>query len=167
MCSSDLEFMSEVYKYDLAFGNAIMKVKSSYKNKEQVGNVDVGNCNHFGGTEEEGGDGEPQEKVLDIQYNFNLVETHMSKGEFMTYIKGYLKKLSDFLTEKNGERVDEFKKGIQDFIKTVVGKYDEYTLYTGSKETLDGGIALSFWEDETAPGPMFYFFMDGLKEVKY
>jgi len=38
--------------------------------------------------------------------------------------------------------------------------------YVGSKESLDGGICLSFWEDETASGPVFYFFKDGLKEVK-
>jgi hypothetical protein len=37
------EFMSEVYKYELAYNDAVMKVKSTYKKKEQVGQIDVGN----------------------------------------------------------------------------------------------------------------------------
>jgi hypothetical protein len=45
-------------------------------------------------------------------------------------------------------------------------KYKNNFSYTGTKETLDGGICLSFWEVETDPGPMFYFFKDALKEVK-
>ena len=68
------------------------------------------------------------EKVLDIQYNFNLVETPMSKKDFMTYIKGYFKKVKDHLAEKKPERVDSFMKGAQDFVKNLVGKFEDYTL---------------------------------------
>jgi len=165
---TDEEFMSDVYKTELAFEDAIMKVKSSYKAKDKVGEINVGNCNAFGGGEEEEGGAEEsgEEKVLDIQFNFNLMEYQMSKADFMTYIKGYLKKIKEHLTANKPDRVDKFMKGAQEFIKAIVGKYEEYTIYTGSKETLDGGIALSFWEVETDPGPMFYFFKDGLKDVK-
>jgi len=38
--------------------------------------------------------------------------------------------------------------------------------FTGVSESIDGSIAIAFWEDESASGPVFYFFKDSLKEVK-
>jgi len=94
--------------------------------------INLGCGNAFGGTDEDadvGGDVQTGvEKVLDIQYNFNLVEYSFSKPDFMTYIKGYLKKVKDHLAEKNPDRVDGFMKGAQEFIKSLVGKFEEYTL---------------------------------------
>jgi C4-type Zn-finger protein len=68
------------------------------------------------------------EKVLDIPFNFNLVEYPFSKPDFMTYIKGFLKKVKETLSTTKPDRVDPFMKGAQEFIKTVVSKFDEYTL---------------------------------------
>lgn len=103
------------------------------------------------------------EKVLDVQYNFNLVETPLSKSDFMTCIKSYLKNLKAHLDEN---RAEAFQKGVQNFIKFVVSKFDEFTFYTGSSENMDGALIFSFWEDETAAGPVFYYIKDGYKEVK-
>jgi len=148
-----------------------MKVKSSYKNKDAIGTVDIGCGNAFGdgGEEGEGGlEGPPQEKVIDVQANYNLVETQFSKADFMTYIKNFLKLVKAHL-ETNGKsaRVADFQKGANDFIKFVVSKFDDFAFYTGSKESMDGGIALSYWENDSDPGPVFFFFSDALKEVKY
>jgi hypothetical protein len=87
------EVMSEVYPFILDYQDVIMKVKSAYKNKDAVGNVDVGCGNAFGSGDEEGGDsGEgASEKVLDIVFNFSLVQTSFSKQEFMAFIKNFLK----------------------------------------------------------------------------
>jgi len=163
------EVLSDIFTFELAFNDVIMKVKSSYKNPENVGNVDIGCGNAFGGQEEEegGADGNAVEKVNDVVYNGNLVANQMSKAEFMAFIKNYLKNLKAHL-ESNGkaDRVDGFMKGAQEFVKTVVSKFDDYEFYIGSSESLDGGLVLSFWEDESAAGPVFYFFRDGLKEVK-
>ena len=52
----------------------------------------------------------------------------MSKSDFMTYIKGYLKNLKEHLAANKPERVDPFMKGAQEFIKTVAGKFDEYVM---------------------------------------
>ncbi len=104
-----------------------------------------------------------EEKVLDIQFNSGLMEYPMSKPEFMAYIKGYMKKLKE---KVDPERVEGFMKGAQELVKLVVPKFEEYTIYTAAKESVEGGIALSFWENEEAAGPMFYFFRDGLKDVK-
>ena len=46
----------------------------------------------------------------------------------MTYIKGYLKKVKEHLDKTNPTRTASFMKGAQEFIKTIVGKFDEYTL---------------------------------------
>jgi len=86
----------------------------------------------------------------------------------MTYIKNFLKNVKTFL-ETNGksDRVAEFQKGANDFIKFVVGKFDDFTFYTGTSENVEGGIALSHWENDSDPGPVFFYFKDALKEVKY
>jgi hypothetical protein len=108
-----------------------------------------------------------EEKVLDIEYNHNLVSTSFSKPEFMAYIKNFLKNLKARLTETGNEaRVESFQKGAQDFIKTVVGNFENYEFYTGASESLDGSIVLSSWEDDSASGPVFYLFKDALKEIK-
>jgi len=161
--------MGELFKFELLHNDVVMKVKSSYKNKDAVGTVDIGCGNAFGGEEEGGAGGDvPQEKVLDVAFNYNLVETQYSKADFMTYIKNFLKNVKTFL-ETNGktDRVAEFQKGANDFIKFVVGKFDDFTFYTGTSENVEGGIALSYWENDSDPGPVFFYFKDALKEVKY
>ena len=87
--------------------------------------------NAFGGSEEDaGGDVPGEEKVLDVVYNHNLTQTTFSKPEFMAYIKEFLKKLKANLTERGlTDRVDAFMKGAQEFVKFIVGKFDEVELY--------------------------------------
>lgn len=85
----------------------------------------------------------------------------------MGLIKPFLKNLKAYLIEqKKEDRVEKFMAGAQTFIKKVVSNFDDYEFYTGSSESLEGSIVLSFWEDESASGPMFYLFKDALKEVK-
>ena len=36
------EFMSDVFKFEYAYEEAILKVKSTYKLKDSIGDVDVG-----------------------------------------------------------------------------------------------------------------------------
>ncbi len=161
------EVMSDIFPFTLDYDDVIMKVASKYKTKDSCGNVDIGCGNAFGG-EEEGGDGEePAEKVIDVAFNAGLVETPFSKSDFMTFIKNYLKNMVAYLKENGKEnRVADFQKGAQNFVKSVVPKFDDFTFYLGTSESMDGALVLSFWENEEAAGPMFYFFKDGLKEIK-
>ena len=94
----------------------------------------------------------------------------MSKKEFKAYIKNYFKKIITYL-EENGKknRVEGFKRGVQDFLNFIDPIYKEVELYTGANGVnkegeIIGGICISYWEDESKMGPMFYFFKDGLKE---
>ena len=168
------EMLSDTFQMTLEYEDAIIKVPSKNRPKDDLGNVDIGCGNEFGGGEAEEAQpvtsGEGVEMVLDVVGNSELKQVHMSKKEFMAYIKDYFKKIIAYL-EENGkkDRIDGFKKGAQAFIKFIISKYDEIELYTGPNGESDdgeivGGICISYWEDETAKGPMFYFFKDGLKE---
>ena len=162
------EYMSELFKHEFVFNNAILKAKAQYKFKDQIGQVDIGCGNAFGGEEEGGDGGEPQEKVLDIQFNFNLVETQFSKPEFVVYIKDFLGKTKKFLEENNNAaRSLDFQKGASEFVKSIMPKFNDLVFYTGAKESLDGGIAISMWENDSDAGPCFFFFNDALKIVKF
>ena len=165
--------MSDIFPYTLEFEEAIMKVQSHYKAADKIGEIDIGCGNEFGGGEpEQQAEEEPVEKVCDIPYNAQLQEYSMSKKEFMSYIKEYFKKIVERL-EKLGksDRIETFKKGATAFTKFIVPKFDDLTLYIGQNgegdDGLEGGIAISYWEDESGPGPVFFFFKDALDEVKY
>lgn len=167
------ELMSDIFPFEMDYEDTIMKVKSSYKNPDDVGNVDIGCGNAFGGGEEDaGGDaGAATEKVIDVIYNANLQLYHMSKKEFMAYVKDFFGRVVKYM-EENGkkDRIDSFKKGATAFIKFIVPKFDEIEIYVGASknddEDLKGAFAISYWEDESAKGPVIYFFKDALKEEK-
>ena len=165
--------LSDTFQMTVEYDDAIIKVPSKNRPKDDLGNVDVGCGNAFGNPEGEEDNAPPQEgveMVLDVVANSELKQVNMSKKEFMAYIKDYFKKVIAYL-EENGkkDRVEGFKKGAQAFIKFIVPKYDEIELYTGANGENDegeivGAVCISYWEDESAKGPMFYFFKDGLKE---
>jgi hypothetical protein len=165
------EFMSDIFPYTLEYDDVIMKVQSSFKPKDKVGEVDIGCGNEFGGGENQAVDDEPTENVNDVVYNANLQPVTMSKKEFMAYIKDFFKKVVTYLEEHDKkDRVETFKKGATAFIKFIVPHFDDLELYTGSShqehEDVEGAIAIAYWEDESAKGPVLYFFKDALKEEK-
>ena len=167
------EMLSDTFQMTVEFDDAILKVPSKNRPKDDFGDVDIGCGNEFGGGEKEE-DPQPApggvEMVLDVVANSELKQVNMSKKEFLAYIKDYFKKIVTYL-EENGksDRVEGFKKGAQAFIKFIIPHFDDLELYTGAHgENEDGdivgGICISYWEDDQAKGPMFYFFKDGLKE---
>ena len=158
------EFMSDIFPYTLEYDDVIMKVQSSYKPKDKIGDIDklIGNDNTFGGGENQGGDDEPTENVNDVIYNANLQPVTMSKKEFMAYIKDFFKKVVTYLEEHDKkDRVETFKKGATAFIKFIIPHFDDL-----EHEDVEGGIAIAYWEDESAKGPVVYFFKDALREEK-
>merc|ERR1712222_194981 len=99
------EIMSDVFDFSLSHEDVIMKVQSKLINKAGMGNIDVGCGNAFGGGEDEGADDMAEEKVLDVEYNHNLIKTPFSKGDFMALIKPFLKNLKAHLTA-NGNKIE-------------------------------------------------------------
>ena len=46
----------------------------------------------------------------------------------MTYIKGFMTKVTKHLKENNADRVDGFKEGAKEFVGWVTKNFDEFTL---------------------------------------
>jgi len=166
------EMLSDTFQMTSEYEDAILKVPSKNRPKDDLNNVDIG-CGDEFAKAEGAEDPAPQqgvEMVLDVIANSELKQVNMSKKEFMAYIKDYFKKLIAYM-EENGkkDRVDGFKKGAQAFIKFIIPHFDDIEIYTGANGENDegeivGSVCISYWEDDTAKGPMFYFFKDGLKE---
>ena len=163
------EMLSDTFQMTIEYEDAIIKVPSKNRPKDAL-IVDVPNNDEQEGEDNNAQGNEPVEMVLDVVANSELKQVNMSKKEFMAYIKDYFKKVIAYLEKKKKkDRVDGFKKGAQAFIKFIVPKYDEIELYTGVNGENDegeivGSVCISYWEDDSAKGPMFYFFKDGLKE---
>ncbi len=98
-------------------------------------NVDIG-ANASAEEVDEGTD-DAVEKVNNIVYSFKLCPTSFDKKSYMTYIKGYMKKTKQYLTEKNPDRVPAFEKGISTFIKKVIANFNDYEFYTGESMNPD------------------------------
>ena len=165
---SNDEMMSEQFPHELVYDGVIMKVKSSYKNKDAVGNVDIGCGNEFGRDEEpQDANGEPEPKVIDIEFNFSLMPTLMSKADFKERMVAFVGKVKELVKAKEESRVPAFQKAANEFFKLVISKFDDFTFYTGTSGSDEGGLVLSYWENDTDAGPVFFYFNDALKVVKY
>lgn len=172
---TDDELLTDAFNFELLYNDAIMKYQGKQIKLAAEGEIDIGCGNEFGGApEEEGGEEEAPRIVTDVIENAKLVLTKFEKKEFKEYIKKYFKRILAYLQEKKKEdRIDKFKAGAQEFIKHVMESYDKVEFYLGpnadekEKDELEGGVVIAIWEDEEAPAPVFYFFADGLKEVKY
>jgi len=118
----------------------------------------------------EGGEDEPVDesvrRVVNIVHNHQLSETSYDKSSFMMWLKNYLKKVKDLLTQEKPDRVDPFMKGMQKFVKEqLLPKFNDLQFWTGASLDPEAAMAFSFYEGESTD-PTFWFIKDGLKEVK-
>jgi len=100
--------------------------------------------------------------VLDAH---RLQPTSFDKKSYMTYIKGYMKKVLDKLKDSNPDRVAPFQKAAQEFVKGVLAKFDDYDFYTGETMDPEAMVVLKFYKEDGLI-PYFYFFKDGVREEK-
>lgn len=114
------------------------------------GDVDIGaNASAEEATEElEAG----QQQVNNVVYSFRLQQTSFDKKSFLTYIKGYMKRVKAHLAEKNPEGIEAFEKGATAYVKKVVGSFADWEFFTGESMDPDGMIVLlNFRENGTTP----------------
>jgi len=91
----------------------------------------------------------------------------MSKKDFMTTIKAYLKRVVAHLKEKGKEdRVKPFQQGATEMIKFIVSKFDEMQIFCGQGFDTEAGLGFSYTKDGEVE-PVFLFFVDGMKEEKF
>jgi len=146
--------------------DVVYEVESKQIVKEE-GSYDIGaNASEDPDAEKED-DGFDSSKVTvnNVIEAHQLTTTSFDKKSYMTYIKGYMKKLSDKLGESNKDRVAPFQKAAQGFIKNVLAKFDDYEFYTGQSMEPEAMVILKFYKEDGLI-PYFYFFKDGVIEEK-
>ena len=103
--------------------------------------------------------------VNNVVHSFRLTETSFDKKSYMSYIKGYMKKIKQHLEGKKPERVAEFEKGVQPFVKKILENFKDYEFLVGESMNPDGMvILLNYREDGVTP--FLTYFKDGLDEEK-
>jgi len=132
--------------------------------------VDVGCGNAFGGKneeEEEGGNAPAASnvaKVNDLIDGFGYEVYGVSKDDYKTYyIKEYLKKAIEKVPK---ERQVDFKAGVQAFVKFLLTKFDDFTIYTPKDNSTEGALIYSIYRHEEDEAPVFYFILEGLPNFK-
>lgn len=154
------EMVSDSYKSTMIFNDACLEVQAKYITKGAT-KVDIG------GDDQNEGEDEGGETVINVVDAHQLQETELGKKDFMTMVKAYLKRVVAHLKEKGkDDRVAEFQKGATEMIKFIVGKFDEMQIFTGQSYDTEAGLAFSYTKDgETEP--VFLFFADGMREEKF
>eukprot|EP01017_Pseudomicrothorax_dubius_P032570 TRINITY_DN4276_c0_g1_i1.p1 TRINITY_DN4276_c0_g1~~TRINITY_DN4276_c0_g1_i1.p1 ORF type:complete len:191 (+),score=68.93 TRINITY_DN4276_c0_g1_i1:128-700(+) len=163
------EIISDSYEMKPIFDGVGYEVRA--KNLVKGGEkIDIGCGNAFGA-----GGGEEQAEevkdetytVLDLLDTFHYQETTFSKSDYVTYIKGYMKKVKGYLEERNPSRVEPFMKGAQEMVKWIVANFDKFSFYAPESYDQENIIILSYKKEEDHDTPTFLYFADALKMEKY
>lgn len=110
---------------------------------------------------------EGAEQVINVVHSFQLKQTSFDKKSFMTYLKGYMKAVKKYLDEKHPEQSEDFMKGAQDYVKSVIiPNFKDYEFFTGENMDPDGMIALLNYREDGIT-PYLTFWKHGLEAVKY
>ncbi|KAF2071651.1 hypothetical protein CYY_007026 [Polysphondylium violaceum] len=152
--------------FDITELDVVYEVKTKMIKKDTSIKVDTG-ANASEEEEEEGTESSGVVEVNNLVDAHNLTLTSFDKKAYLTYIKGYMKEVAAKLEVNNPGRVEDFKKGAQEFIKGVVAKFDQYTFYQGENMDADGMVILAYYKEDDPKNPFFYYFKDGLRGEKY
>ena len=87
-----------------------------------------GRGNEFGGSGGDEDTDDKEEKILNLVAAFRYNETSFGKADYLTYIKGYMKKVKEHLEKENPDRVKGFMEGASEMVKFIVKNFDEFSL---------------------------------------
>eukprot|EP00344_Euplotes_crassus_P006200 CAMPEP_0197011854 /NCGR_PEP_ID=MMETSP1380-20130617/60296_1 /TAXON_ID=5936 /ORGANISM="Euplotes crassus, Strain CT5" /LENGTH=168 /DNA_ID=CAMNT_0042434917 /DNA_START=37 /DNA_END=543 /DNA_ORIENTATION=- len=158
--SSKDELLSDVYQYT-EVEDIVWEVEAKMVQVSDDVNVDIGaNASAEEENEEYAANVRTVNNIVD---SFRLQETSFDKKSYMTYIKGYMKNMATYLEKKNPERVADFQKAAQNYVKKILSNISEYQFFTGESMDPDGMVVLCIWRGET---PVMIYFKDGFEEMK-
>ena len=107
---------------------------------------------------------------IDVILNHRLVETGFgSKGDYLTYLKGYMGKVVKYL-EENGRKdeVDDFKKKINPAVKSLLGKFKDLQFFQGeSMEPSAMTLILDYRDVDGEEKPILIAFKHGIQLEKF
>ena len=156
------EMFSDAFKIT-EVGDIAFEVDCRMISMKEGVDIDIGaNPSAEGAAEEEVME-EGMTTVNNVVYSFRLQETSFDKKSYMTYIKGYMKKLKSEL--QGSDRLEAFEKNIQPFVKKVLENFKDYEFYVGESMNPDAMVALLNYREDGVT-PYLTFFKDGLKEEK-
>jgi len=158
------ELFSDAYKMELIEEDSCYRIESSFvkKGAEQI-------CIASDDVMEEDDNAETVNRIADA---FELNEIQWSKKDFMAWVKPFMKRTLEKLTELGKEdRIAPFKKGATTVVKKIAGEWDEYQVFCGKAYDMEGSIV--FVKTENVPEgsddyiPVHYIFADALREEKF
>lgn len=156
------ELLSDAYDLKLV-DNAVYEADCDMITVSASGDVDIGANASAEEAQEELEDG--AETVNNVVYSFRLQQTSFDKKSFLTYIKGYMKKVKAYLAENSPEEVEAFEKGAMVYVKKVIANFGDWDFYTGESMDPDAMVVLlNYREDGTTPYVAIW--KHGVKETK-
>ena len=156
------EMFSDAYKIT-EIDDVIYEVDCSMITIKEGADIDIGANPSAEDAPEELEEG--SQTVNNVVYSFRLVPTNYDKKSYLTHLKSYMKKVKEYLQEKNPERVEAFEKGAQAYAKKQIAAFNDLEFYTGESMDINGMVAtLNYREDGVTP--FLSFWKDGLVEVK-
>ncbi|KAI1104228.1 translationally-controlled tumor protein [Jackrogersella minutella] len=118
---------------------------------------------------EEGGDDldDSAQKVNNIIHSFRLQPTSFDKASYLSYLKGYMKKLAKHLKDsgRSDEEVKDFQTKAQAFAKKIIGSFKDWEFYTGESMDVDGMVVLLNYREDGVT-PYVTVWKHGLDEMK-
>jgi len=158
------ELFSDTYKMKLV--DEVMYEVYGKLLTRKLGDVQIDGANPSAEEADEATD-EAVESGVDIVLNHRLVETSFDKKSYMAYLKDYMKKVVDNLTENKPDQVDVFKTNINKVMKELLGRFKDLQFFTGESMDPDGMVVIIEYKDVDGNNiPVLYAFKHGLEEEK-
>jgi len=161
------EMFSDTYKFKLV-DEVIYEVTGKLESRK-AGEIQLAGSNPSAEEADEGTE-EGVESGVDIVLNHRLVETFAfgDKKGYTLYLKDYMKKLVEKLSESAPDQVDVFKTNMNKVMKELLGRFKEFQFFTGESMDCDGMVAImEYREIEGNSVPVMMFFKHGLEEEKF
>ncbi|XXH05121.1 hypothetical protein Hte_011545 [Hypoxylon texense] len=133
----------------------------------EIGAVNVDTGANASAEEADEGLDDGAQKVNNIIHSFRLQPTSFDKASYLSYLKGYMKKLAQHLKTKgaSAEEVAAFQKNAQGFAKKIVSNFKDYEFYTGESMDVDGMVVLLNYREDGVT-PYVTVWKHGLEEMK-
>ena len=135
------ELLSDAYDIKLV-DDVVYEVDSAQITIKPGADVDIG----ANPSAEDGVDEALEEGMItvnNVAYSFRLSETSFDKKSYITYIKGYMKRIKAKLAETDPEAVSVFEKGAAAYVKKIVANFKDYEFFTVPPPTLFTGSTVS------------------------
>jgi len=159
------EITSDSYPHKIV-DNMMLEFEGKFIVKDTGGDYGISSNAGEEGEEGDGVEGSQQVKVINIVDSGRLVETQFDKKSYITYIKGYMKRLKEKLEETNKARVAGFQSEAQVFVKKILTDFDNYQFYMTESMSDQGMVILSYYKPDDQMTPFFLIWKDGVVEEK-